>query len=216
MGKLKEKIDVEAWNKSKNANLEKVGDWYMGPVAEWWSKVLGEEVRRGTGDLISNNLRRIVDENDKSREAFEIFHDCSMLLVTGRRWPDHMNVKRQCTTKLGTLYYKIKQRVAKYFKDTSTWKWKRRMQKELTRDPWTRYWAACAHFEKWESVKPRPELRLWRPAFWSLYRALNGKKNNYLFWRKVDEVMHKYFGTKDFVQSLQAACDYAYNKKVGK
>jgi len=79
-------------------NLVFDGKWYRGPVIQWQTDLYGEPQPSGTGDLIYNNCRRIIEENDKSIDAQLIHNRCEILLSLRKQWPDYMNAKNQCKT----------------------------------------------------------------------------------------------------------------------
>jgi len=140
---------------------------------------------RGLGDLLFNNLVKIIKDNDKSMWAQKVFDKSVVLLIQGKRWPDKMNPPK---TK-GKKNY--------------------RSQYSMTRDPWVMFYAACIHFEKREFISLKPQWWLYRPELWSLRKALLGKKNSYKFWSSLPRIK----AVPGFVQTLDKYSDWSYDRK---
>ena len=69
------------------SELVKEGNWYRGPERDWEKNLYGF-YPKGIGDLIYNNLRKIIETEDKSNWAYKVFDQCTVLLINGKRWPD--------------------------------------------------------------------------------------------------------------------------------
>jgi len=165
-------------------DLVKDGDWYRGPEKDWEYDLFGF-YPRGLGDLIYNNLRKIIETDDTSDWAQNVFDRCAILLVLGKRWPDRME----------PLHVKGKK--------------KYRSQRDMTRDPWVMFYAACIHLDRREYIQLKPQWWLYRPNLWSLRRALLGYRNHYTFWRGVGHI----FPLKDYVQILDQYRDWCYENR---
>jgi hypothetical protein len=187
-------------------SLRKINGWYRDDLKPWELEIYGF-YPRGLGDLIFNNLQKIIEDDDKSDWARQIFDECTVLLMQNKRWPDEMNPSRMCKSKACSAYNKTKFQVAKLFnKDV---KLKYRWQKDMTRDPWVIYYAACVHFDEREFIQLKPPWWLWRPTLWALRKAMLGKRNNYTFW----EQGFKLFKQKDFVANLEKWRRWTYKQK---
>lgn len=171
------------------SELKKDGKWYRGPKKGWEKDKYGFDPW-GLSDLIYNNLRKIIEDGDKSVWAYKVFDQCTVLLINGKRWPDDLNPP-------------------KIYTDSK----KYRRQKSITRDPWVLYYAACIHLNKREFIALKPQWRLYRPNLWELRKALLGKKNSYRLWRLMNNFIAKFFPRKDFVVILEKYRNWSYDRK---
>lgn len=165
-------------------DLVKDKGWYRGLKKDWEFEAYGF-YPRGLGDLIYNNLRRIIEDKDTSKWAENVFNKALVLLIQGKRWPDELDPEK----------VKGKKRY--------------RSQKSMTRDPWVMFYAACIHFNKREFISLKPQWRLYRPELWALRKALLGEKNSYLFWRSINSIFPK----KDYVEVLDEYMKWCYDNR---
>ena len=164
----------------------KENGWYRSQEKDWELELYGF-FPKGLGDLIYNNLREIIESDDKSKWAYKVFDKCIVLLIQGKRWPDELDPK------------KIKGKKSY------------RSQRSMTRDPWVLFYAACIHLDKREFIHLKPNLRFWqwRPELWALRKALIGEKNAYLFWKRTNSIFKK----PDYVQVLDQYMTWCYERK---
>ena len=166
------------------SNLKKVDGWYRGLEKEWEFKLYGF-YPKGLGDLIYNNLRKIIETDDTSKWAQGIFDKCAVLLVQGKRWPDELDPSRV----KGRKRYR------------SPW--------SMTRDPWVMFYAAAIHLDRRVFHVLKPQWWLWRPELWALRRALLRKSNNFKSFNKISNL----FPMKDFVKVLDEYMKYSYDRR---
>ena len=195
------------------SELKKDGDWYRGPVKQWEVDYYGF-CGRGMGDLIYNNLRKIIETEDKSEWAYEVFDRCIVLLIQGKRWPDEIQDEYKefiAKNRVHLWVNKILKRLGKVEFE------KCRHQKSMTRDPWVMFYSACIYLNKREFIHLRPQPRLYRPNLWALRKALIGEKNYYVFWRAINVALHAMPMSKprkDFVQILEKYRNWCYDNRI--
>ena len=164
--------------------LKKKNGWYRSPKKDWELEKYGF-YPEGLGDLIFNNLYKIVAEEDHSEWAQKVFDKCVLLLIQGKRWPDEMNPP----VVEGKKPY--------------------RSQFSMTRDPWFVFYAACIHFDRREYIYLKPPSRLYRPELWELRKALLGKRNCFMFFSKLSSI----FPVQDYVKVLDEYALWCYEKR---
>lgn len=143
---------------------------------EWAIKLRGAD-SQSKGDVIFNTLKRIIDQEDFSRWAYNSFEECGSLLIQGKRWPDRMNQHDDCKGWICFYWQKIKffvyKQAEKVYKRSGNKTAKRVMnaihckhghQKNVTRDGWTMLFVAASKMNRAQffHIKVRPG-RLWRP-----------------------------------------------------
>jgi len=176
------------------SNLYKEDGWYRDIDHNWILEKYGFQ-SKGRGDLIYNNLRKIIETNDKSKWAYNVFDKCTVLLIQGKRWPDSME-----PPKVDKKYDKF------------------RAQNNMSRDPWVMYYAACIYLDKREFINLKPPKiargrLMYRPNLWELRKALLGKKNKYVFWRSVNDAINALSPKKEFVEILEKYRNWSYDRR---
>lgn len=187
-------------------DLIKEDGWYRSSERQWEYDMYGF-LPRGLGDLIYNTLRKIIETNDTSKWAYKAFDMCTVLLIQNKRWPDSMQPDQ--ATHLDIIRFVTKK--------MHKWGWiekaKYRSQRSMTRDPWTLYYAACIHLGKRDYIWLNPPIKIRRVKLSALRKALLGQKNNYMFWKKFGDHLHKVFPRKDYVEVLEYYRNWCYERK---
>ena len=196
------------------SNLTKEKYWWIGPLhpnAEW----LWGYVKRGqVADFISTNCRMIRETEDKSPWAYNLFWICRGLLREGKRWPDALQVEippeRQCRTRLGSFYNKMKFQVCKHILKLpdKTYTQKSRSWGDMTRDPYIQAFATAIYLGKTDIIHEISiPYYLYRPKTWTWHKYLKKptKRNlrRYKFWKAISPT-----SKLGFVQGLQWLRDY--------
>ncbi len=190
--------------------LEKVGDWYLGPVNDWETELYGFEKRSGFGDLISNNTARIRETSDRSPWAFECLKRCFILLGLRKRWPDWMDIMipkdRQCKTRLCSVLHKLKFYIGKCICGDNGCKFtvKYRSQGDMTRDPYINAIACAMDMGELHLIgNASIPWYLYRPATWAWHKYLKAPTTkNYERYVKVEQ-RWDWFGVPEFVVGLR-------------
>ena len=197
-------------------------DWYwIQPSEQWITDLFGFEAPRGVGDFVYNQCRMIKEDEDKSSWAFYNFEQCKFLLREGFRWPCHLqkNIpkKRQCKTRLGSLYNKEKfrhykrknKRRVKAGKEKIKITCKARAWRDCTRDSYISGIACAVSLNDIQFIKDISiPWYLWRPNTWAWHRYLKKptlrREAVYDFWANFLN-----FSKKEFVSVLKELRAYA-------
>ena len=201
--------------------------WYMGPIKQWETDLYGYELASGYGDFITNNCKMILKTKDKSEWALALFEKCKFLLREGFRWPCHLqkNIpkKRQCKTRLGSLYNKEKfrhykrknKRRVKAGKEKIKITCKARAWRDCTRDSYISGIACAVSLNDIQFIKDISiPWYLWRPNTWAWHRYLKKPTEKglakYDFWNETWT-----WSKKEFVSVLNELRTYAIlNRKI--
>jgi hypothetical protein len=194
------------------SKLKKDGDWYRDVEKQWEFDLYGF-MPRGLSDLIYNNLRKIIETDDKSEWAYEVFDRCVLLLIEGKRWPDEIQEEYEEFISKNKAHHIFNKWLKKLGKVELR---KYRPHKSITRDPWVMFYAACIHLDKRVFIHLKPQSQLYRPNLWALRKALIGEKNYYVFWRAINVALHAMPMSKprkDFVQILEQYRNWCYDRR---
>jgi hypothetical protein len=183
--------------------LTLVDGFYRGPVHQWETDLYGYRLASGYGDLIANNMKRIIADQDRSLWAYNCLHECFDLLKAGIRWPDYINDQippdRQCRSRFESWLNKMKFRAAKRLNIKTTCKY--RWQGDMTRDCYI-YFLACA-IELDKIVDISIPWYLYRGAVWKWHRYLKDPtEKNWVKWRMAEN-RAAIFKVKGFVNELR-------------
>ena len=197
-------------------NKVKEGYFYRGPERGWELEKYGF-YPRGLGDLLYNTYRMIVETNDKSDWAVKAFLKCTDLLREGKRWPDYMQDENALF--IADDWFQQQASVDNYYK----YKEERvvdptiepvlclyRPQTSITRDPYIMMRRCAVHLgiDQRDLPKMPWHLILWRRKIRAWERAMRGKSNMYLFFRKFTIESDKHY-----VQDLECFMREAYDIK---
>lgn len=131
------------------------------------------DVPNGKGDLISNTMMRIMFDDDNSEWAYNALATCKHLLIFRVRWPKWMNqemdAKNWIDWKWSQLWFK-----GGLFTDETV---KYRPQGNMTRDPYTYFYACCVHLDKLDYIKSVTiPFHLYKTTVWVWrYHLITGK-----------------------------------------
>ena len=134
------------------------------------------DVPNGKGDLISRTMSRIIEQDDKSHWADSALIACKYLLINRKRWPN-------------TMYQEMDA------KNYWEWKWSRyrfrlgeikyvkyRPQRNMTRDPYTYFYACCVHLDKLDYIKDVTiPLHLYKTTVWVWRRYIITGKGKWIY-----------------------------------
>lgn len=184
--------------------LVKQESWYMGPVKQWETDLYGYELASGYGDFITNNCKMILKTRDKSEWAYNLMVRCFDLLARNKRWPhqidDLIPSKRQCKTRLCSLYNKTKFRWAKRLGITVTCK--SRSHGDMTRDPYIAAIACAIYLNRLQFINISIPWYLYRGTTWTWHKYLkNPTDRNRTRWERAER-RAAWFKVKDFVTVL--------------
>jgi hypothetical protein len=207
---------------AQEKNWYKDGYFYRAQSPKWELDVYGF-TPNGKGDLISNTMAKIIDDQDRSEWAYDSFLMCFDLLRAGIRWPDRMNSSKDAPNRI--VWY-LKKRFWKLGvrdegkKPYPQWYLKLlkkigrpdycpyRPQTSMTRDPWILTYACDSQWDYISFIEYfKPPWWLYRPEVWAWRRALLGKWNLYKLWRWMTPPR------RNFVISLQKYMDQALCEK---
>ena len=168
------------------------------------------------GDLLSNTLKKIIDDEDFSEWAYISLGMCFGLLKEGKRWPDPFSQDIDCKTIACFYWQKIKFQALKLAerlkadKIANSIHCKFGLQKNPSRDPWTYAMVAAYKMNRFEYFTLRPQRRLWRPGFWAWMNYLESGgdpkwKRRYYFWKRFTH------SKKDYVPRQQRYREMVFN-----
>lgn len=148
------------------------------------------------GDMIYITMRKIIDDNDRSEWAYNALEICGELLYDKKRWPDSLNSFLDATTwiecKRSECDYKLGISHTKLY----------RPQTEMTRDPYTLFYAACVALDRMQFVEVVSlPIHLWRPVFgaWKYYLLTGRGKRLYEWLELIQMKSHKKEYTRQLV-----------------
>jgi len=185
-------------NWSKNKVKDEPNYVWRGEYKEWQRDKWGFVVR-GLGDLWTITCRMLIITDDKSDWAKTSLWKVFYHLIQNKRWPDEYNneyiAKNTIQFYWSKLLYDLKLRPTRLY----------RSQHGITRDPWIYFMCAMVHIGQTWAFKCRPPWWLYRPIVWEWFKAMEGKKNKYLFFvrfrpkrrpnyvKMMDDYMDKYY-----------------------
>ena len=197
-------------------------DWYfIGLIEKWQINVYGYVLESGTGDFGTNNCKKIIKTEDKSKWAFRLFKKCKFLLRERLRWPEFLQEqipeKRQCKTRLCSLYNKerfrhfkrVNERREKKGEEKVKFTCKSRSWRDMTRDPFIAGIACAVFLDDIQFIKDISiPWYLWRPNTWAWHRYLkNPTEKRFLRYEFWDNFLN--FSKKEFVSVLKELRAYA-------
>ena len=134
------------------------------------------DVPDGKGDLISRTMSRIIEQDDKSNWAYDALFSCGVLLDFRKRWPDTMNQEMDAKNWFEWKWsqYRFKRGKVKHVKY--------RPQGNMTRDPYTYFYACCVHLDKLDYIKDVTiPFHLYTPTVWLWRKSLIIGKRKWLY-----------------------------------
>ena len=203
-------------------DLVKTDKYYIGKIYQWITDLFGYSLENGRDDFVYNNCRMIMQTEDKSQWAYNLFARCSDLLLWHHRWPQNIQDKipedRQCKTRLCSLFYKMKYKSLKGLgvydwldgKDSKlsklVYKWSRcksRSWGDMTRDPYIAFYTCAVYLNLPDFIQAASmPWYLYRRNVWAWHRYL--QEPGWWNWDKYDithdhQTKHK----KEFVNVLR-------------
>ena len=162
----------ENWSKNKvkdEANYVWRGEYKQWQIDKWGF------APRGLGDMWTITCRMIIITDDKTMWAQVALYNIWMHLFFNIRWPDEYNNEHIAKNRIqfywSKFLYWLKLRPTRLY----------RPQKSITRDPWIYFMCAAVHTKQYHYLQYRPPWYLYRPIVWEWFKALEGRRNIYLF-----------------------------------
>jgi hypothetical protein len=201
---VRERVDTTS--REWNSDLTLQGDWYLGIVTSWETRIFGFEMVNGVSDLIFNNASMIKETGDESEWAVDCLERCFLLLDQRKRWPDSIDAwipdDRQCRTRVGTFINKQGWRIARRLGRDGMRKF--RSQGDMTRDPYIASIACAVEMDRMDLVM-EVELPwyLWRPTTSRWLRYLREPtRKHWDSWLRAERISER-FNDKEFVDRLK-------------
>ena len=136
-------------------------------------------------DCISNTMRKIIDEEDRSEWAYEALRICRDILIWRYRWP----LALVCEEDVNTRLFKWSNKLLWYLSHKKTeygWIWRKIVfvgfmsygpRNQMTRDPYDYFFTACVEMDRKEWIE---EVTI--P--WYLYRRKTWRWRRFLITGK--------------------------------
>jgi len=161
-------------NWSKNKVKDEPNHVWRGEYKPWQVEKWGF-APCGLGDMWTITCRMIIIEGDRSKWAQLAMFTTFEHLYFNKRWPDSYNNEHISSNRIqfywSKFLYCLKLRPTRLY----------RPQKSITRDPWIYFMCAAVYIGEYDYLQYRPPWYLYRPIVWEWFKALEGRRNIYIF-----------------------------------